>query len=110
MRAVINIVVRSTGGTGNDGERPLLLFFYDERCGRSRRVDGFLAHVLQHRRNHDAFRLHRVEVSARPDLVERLRVDEVPSLLVVDGKRVRGRVAAPRSSVEIEGVLRPWLS
>jgi hypothetical protein len=42
--------------------KPSLLFFFDARSGRSRRVEGFLAQVLQHRRNHDTFHLYRIDV------------------------------------------------
>ena len=47
--------------------KPALLFFFDPRSGRSRRADGFLAQVLQHRRNHDTFRLYRIDVTKHPD-------------------------------------------
>ena len=47
--------------------RPKLLFFYSESSGRSRRAEGFLAQVLQRRRNHDTFQLYRIDYNARPD-------------------------------------------
>jgi thioredoxin-like negative regulator of GroEL len=82
-------------------ERPRLIFFFSTVSGRSRRVDGYLSQVLQQRRNHEAFRLYRVDVDAEPELVQRFGIDEVPTLVVVDGKRVRGgsrrRAAATRS-------------
>ena len=90
-------------------ERPQLLFFYSRQSGRCRRVDGFLAKVLQSRRNHDTFDLIRVPVGRRPDLAERFRVDEVPTLLVVEDRLVRGRIVTPRGSRDVEAFLRPWL-
>jgi thioredoxin-like negative regulator of GroEL len=90
-------------------QRPLLLFFWSERSGGCRRTEGFLAQVLQRRRNHETFRVHRIACDDRPDLVERFRVGEVPTLLVVDGGAVRGRLAAPRGCDEIQGLLAPWL-
>lgn len=95
--------------TTSELERPGLVFVYSRVSGRCRRVEGFLAQVLQRRRNHDTFRLFRVAEEERPDLVERFRVASVPTLLVVESKRVRGRLAAPASCAEIEQFLGPWL-
>jgi len=89
--------------------RPQLLFFYSDTSGTSRRVEGFLAQVLQRRRNHASFRLRKIDVADRPDLVERLRIQEVPTLVVVDNKRVRARLSAPRGCAEIAHTLGPWL-
>src|SRR5438093_7059294 len=90
-------------------EQPLLLFFYSEQSGRCRRAEGFLAQVLQRRRNHDTFTLYRVDADERPDLACRLGVTNVPTLVVLDGSRARGRLEAPRGCREIETFLAPWL-
>ena len=37
------------------------------------------------------------------------RVEDVPTLVVVDGKKVRRRLVAPRGCREIEQLLAPWL-
>lgn len=89
--------------------QPLLCLFEDRRSGRCRRVDGFLAQVLQRRRNHETFRLCRVPREQRPDLHERFRIHELPTLLVVEGRVVRGRLESPHGVTEIEDFLAPWL-
>jgi thioredoxin-like negative regulator of GroEL len=89
--------------------KPLLVFFYSPVSGPSRRVEGFLAQVLQRRRNHETFRVYRVDADDRPDLVTRFSIDDVPALAVVEDKLVRGSIARPRGSREIEAFLRPWL-
>ena len=61
--------------------------FHSSRSGPSRRVEGFLAQVLQRRGNHRTFRLVRVAAEERPDLVARFGIEAVPTLVVVDGKR-----------------------
>lgn len=91
------------------GARPKLIFFYSSLSGRCRRSEGFLAQVLQRRHNHETFHLVRVSIERRPDLAERLRVDSVPTYLVVEDRRVRGRVVAPSGCRELESFLRPWL-
>jgi thioredoxin-like negative regulator of GroEL len=93
----------------DDVAKPRLVFFHSTRSGPSRRVEGFLAQVLQRRGNHDTFRLHRVATEERPDLVTRFAVDSVPTLVVVDGRRIRARLVAPRGCEEIEQFLAPWL-
>jgi len=90
-------------------ERPRLVFFFNGRSGKSRRVEGYLSHVLQSRQNHHSFRLYRVDVEAEPDLVHRFGVEEVPTLVVVEGKRVSSRVTSPRGCRQIEELLAPWL-
>lgn len=99
-----------SGMVSGDGvDRPRLLFFYSARDGYSRRVEGFLAQVLQRRRNHDAFRVTRIEMQERPDLVERLRVASPPTLFVVEGSRVKARLERPRGCEQIRAALEPWL-
>ena len=90
-------------------ERPRLVFFHSERSGPSRRAEGFLAQVLQRRGNHGTFQLLRVSTERRPDLAARFAVDTIPTLVVVDGKRVSGRLASPRGCEQIETFLAPWL-
>jgi thioredoxin-like negative regulator of GroEL len=90
-------------------EKPLLLFFSSPRSGRCRRTEGFLAQVLQRRQNHETFRVHQIPYEERPDLADRFRVREVPTLLVVDRRAVRGRLVAPRGCEDIQAFLAPWL-
>ncbi len=90
-------------------EKPLLIFFYSDTSGRCRRTEGFLAQVLQRRRNHDTFRVRRVLADERVDLVERFRVERLPTLLVADENVVRGRLVEPRGCEEIQSFLAPWL-
>lgn len=98
-----------TNGNGRVQSAPGLVFFYSVRSGPSRRVEGFLAQVLQRRGNHRTFRLYRVPKEDRPDLLERFQIERLPTLVVVDEKRVRGRLETPRGCEEIESFLAPWL-
>ena len=91
-------------------DQPRLLFFYSPTSGSSRRAEGFLAQVLQRRRNHQAFQLHRIDADHHPQLVERFKVDAIPSLVVVENKRVRARLNTPRGCAQIRETLAPWLS
>ena len=86
-----------------------LVFFHSPQSGRCRRVEGFVAQVLQRRRNHDTFQLVRVSVERRPDLAERFGVETLPTLCVVEDRRLRKRSVAPRGCRELEAELAPWL-
>jgi thioredoxin len=89
--------------------RPRLVFFYSKSSGACRRAEGFLAQVLQRRGNHETFAVDRVEASERPDLHERFGVDLLPTLVVVEEKRVKGRLVTPNGCAPIEHFLAPWL-
>lgn len=89
--------------------RPGLIFFYSPLSGRCRRVEGFIAQVLQRRRNHDTFDLVRVSVDGRPDLAEKFHIDEVPTVCVVEGRKLRRTIVAPSGCRELERELEPWL-
>jgi hypothetical protein len=89
--------------------KPLLVFVHSPLSGRCRRAEGYLAQVLQRRRNHETFRVQRLDAEQRPDLVERFRVGTLPTILVVDRKVLRGRLENPRGCREIANFLEPWL-
>jgi thioredoxin-like negative regulator of GroEL len=102
---VANVTVVST-----PRQKPRLVVFHSSVNGYCRRVEGFLAQVLQRRRNHDTFKVLHVAEEDRPDLLERFAIEEVPTLVVVEGKTVRARLKRPRGCREIEGFLAPWLN
>jgi thioredoxin-like negative regulator of GroEL len=106
-----NAPANAAPATAPAGEppKPSLLFFFDPRSGRSRRVDGFLAQVLQHRRNHDTFRIYRVDVTQHTDLATKFAIGRVPTLVVVEHKQVKARFEQPRGSRELTRFLQPWL-
>ena len=89
--------------------QPRLLFFTSSRSGHCRRVEGFLAQVLQRRRNHGTFRLHVVDEQERPELARRFNVTEYPTLVVIADRVEQARLERPRGCREIESLLGRWL-
>jgi thioredoxin-like negative regulator of GroEL len=85
------------------------VFFYEPSSGKARRTEGYLSQVLQRRHNHESFRVYRVDVQEHPELADRFHVAEVPTLVVVEGNKVTGRLASPRGCRQIEELLAPWL-
>ena len=89
--------------------KPGLVFFHSSLSGRCRRMEGFLAQVLQRRRNHATFRVYSVARERRPDLVEKFGITAIPTLVVVENRTIRARLEGPRGCREIESFLAPWL-
>jgi thioredoxin-like negative regulator of GroEL len=81
-----------------DESRSLLVFFYSDRSGPARRMESTIAHLA--RKERERVRFRRVDIDERPDLAARFRIHEVPTLVLVQGKRVvarlDGRVSCPR--------------
>jgi len=100
---------KAISAAASHAHKPGLVFFYSPVSGACRRAEGFLAQVLQRRRNHGTFRLYRVDEQERPDLVERFGIETMPTLVVVEDKVVRARLERPRGCREIESFLAPWL-
>lgn len=96
-------------GTAAVRSKPSLVFFQSPSSGRCRRVEGFLAQVLQRRSNHDTFTIVRVDADAHEDLVERFKIDSVPTLVVVAERRAQAWLPNPQGCRDIEKFLAPWL-
>jgi thioredoxin-like negative regulator of GroEL len=90
--------------------KPLLVFVHSQVSGRCRRAEGYLAQVLQRRRNHETFRLTRLDAELRPDLAERFRIRTLPTILVVEDNVLRGRLEEPKGCRDIAAFLEPWLN
>jgi thioredoxin-like negative regulator of GroEL len=88
-------------------DRPLLLFFTSERSGPGRRMESLLAHLA--RKERARLRVSRVYVEHCPDLVSRLEVKEVPTLVLLDDGRPLARLEGRASAPRIERMLAPHL-
>ena len=86
-----------------DDPRPLLIFFYAQWSGPARRMESLLAHLADKERRR--IRIRRVNADARPDLVGRFGVREIPTLVLVRDKRVVARLEGRASAPLIERML-----
>lgn len=84
-------------------DKPLLVFFTSERSGPARRMESLLAHLA--RKERTRVRVMRVEVESQPELAEKFRVVDVPTLVLVKGKRVVDRLEGRASAPRIEAML-----
>jgi thioredoxin-like negative regulator of GroEL len=90
-----------------DESLPLLVFFTSERSGPARRMESLLAHLA--RKERGRLKTARVDVDTRPDLAAKFKVDAVPALVLVKGKRVVDRLEGRSSAPKIEAMLEPHL-
>jgi thiol-disulfide isomerase/thioredoxin len=86
-----------------------LVFLYSPTSGHCRRTDAHLAQTLQRRKNRSRFEVVRVNVDERPDLAERFQVDAVPTLVVIEDRRVVKRIVSPDTALDLARSLKPWL-
>jgi len=89
--------------------RPRLVFFHSRLSGRCRRVEGFIAQVLQRRQNHGTFDVVRISVDERPDLAQKFHVGEVPTICIVESRKLQLSIVSPSGCRDLERQLEPWL-
>jgi len=92
----------------SEDARPLLVFFTSKRSGPARRMESLLAHIA--RKERGRLRVSKVDVDDRPDLAERFRVRQVPSLALVVERRVVSRLEGRATAPRIESMLEPHLA
>jgi thioredoxin-like negative regulator of GroEL len=92
-----------------DDAQPLLVFFSSASSGPSRRMESLIAHIA--RRERHRLRVLQVDVDERKDLVEKLGVLHVPTLVLVIARkavaRIDGRASAPKIEAMLEAHLAP---
>lgn len=95
-------------GTTQSEELPLLAFFFSERSGPARRMESLIAHLA--RKERSRLRVTRIDIDRHPEVAERLGVSVVPSLVLVQCKRVAARLEGKVSAPRIEAMLDAHLS
>ncbi len=83
--------------------KPLLVFFRSEQSGPARRMESLLAHLA--RKERERLTVKQVDVEARPELAERFRIAQVPTLVLVKDKQVVARLEGRASQPKIERML-----
>jgi thioredoxin-like negative regulator of GroEL len=86
---------------------PTLLFFTTGRSGPARRMESLLAHLA--RKERARLQVARIDADEQPEWIERLKVTEIPTLILIKDRRpverLEGRVSAP----QIERMISPHL-
>jgi len=71
-------------------------------------MESLLAHLA--RKERTRLRVMRVDVEQQPELAQRFKVTDVPTLVLVKGKRVVDRIDGRVSAPTIENMLEPHLA
>jgi thioredoxin-like negative regulator of GroEL len=86
-----------------------LLFFTTARSGPGRRMESLLAQLA--RKERERLRVSRVDVEESAKLAEKLGVTEIPTLVLLVGRRpvarLEGRVSSPQIEAMLDGHLDP---
>jgi thioredoxin-like negative regulator of GroEL len=87
---------------------PILLFFTASTSGPARRMESLLAHLG--RKERARLRVARIDTTEAPEWVDRLQIQEIPTLVLVQGGRPVGRLEGRASAPQIERMLAPHLA
>jgi len=90
-----------------DEARSLLVFFSSTHSGPARRMESLLAHVARKERHR--LRVIQVDADRRPELADRLAVEDVPTLVLVRDNRAVARIEGRASAPQIEAMLAEYL-
>jgi hypothetical protein len=101
---------RSDDGAHRKGrlKKPILLFFTRRTSGPARRMESLIAHVARKERR----RLTVVSVDADENaaLAQRLSVDEIPTLVLVEGRSAIGRLEGRATGGQIDDLINDALA
>lgn len=89
-------------------DRPVLLFFSNRRSGPARRMSSLVAWIGVTEKKR--LRVVEVDAEAHEQLARALRVSTVPSLVLLKGRKVVGRLDGRVTGHEINRLIRPHVS
>ena len=92
----------------SDDDCPVLVFFTSRRSGPARRMESLLAHIA--RKERGRLRLSKVDIDDHPEIAARFRVEQVPTLVLVVGKRAVSRLPGRATAPRIVSMLDPYLA
>jgi thioredoxin-like negative regulator of GroEL len=87
---------------------PMLLFFTATRSGPARRMESLLAHLA--RKERGRLSIAKIDIDTAPDWVERLNIEEIPTLVLIKDRRPVERLEGRASAPQIERMLAPYLA
>jgi thioredoxin 2 len=90
-----------------DTALPMLVFFTRRTSGPARRMESLLAHTA--RKERDRLRVSRVDADEHPRIARKFDVEQVPSLVLVVGRKVTARLDGRANLPQIEHFLKQHL-
>jgi thioredoxin-like negative regulator of GroEL len=98
---------RTASSRSRDSLKPLLVFFSAQQCGPARRMESLIAQLA--RKERDRLRIARVDVEEDVATAQRFRVREVPTLVLVKGRRTIARFEGRAKAADIQELVEPHL-
>jgi thioredoxin 1 len=86
-----------------EAKKPILLFFTTRRSGPARRMESLIAHVA--RKERKRLTVLSVDADEKPELAERLAVEEIPTLVLVKGTSAVGRLEGRATGGQIDALI-----
>ncbi len=83
--------------------KPILLFFTRRTSGPARRMESLIAHVA--RKERERLTVVSVDADRNADLAERLAVEEIPTLVLVEGRSISGRLEGRVTGGQIDALI-----
>jgi thioredoxin-like negative regulator of GroEL len=87
---------------------PMLLFFTTPKSGPARRMESLLAHLA--RKERARLRVARIDAEAQPEWIDRLKISQIPTLVLIKDRRPVARLEGRGSAPQIERMIAPYLS
>lgn len=87
--------------------KALLLFFHSPRSGPSRRMDGLVSWLYVRERQRLCLRM--VDIDVEGDIASRFDVSDVPTLILVKGRRVVSRLDGKVTGKQLDDSMLPHL-
>ena len=88
-------------------QTPVLLFFTNKRSGPARRMESLLAHLAGKERSR--LRIALIDAEQQPEWIDRLRITEIPTLVLIKDRRPVDRLEGRASAPQIERLIAPHL-
>jgi thioredoxin len=92
-----------TAGPGRRPQKPVLLFFTRRTSGPARRMESLIAHVAHKER--DRLTVVSVDADRNSELAERLAVEQIPTLVLVEGRSPVGRLEGRATGGQIDELI-----
>jgi thioredoxin 1 len=90
-------------GPERRSQKPILLFFTRTTSGPARRMESLIAHVG--RKERDRLTVVSVDADRNAELAERLAVEQIPTLVLVDGRSPIGRLEGRATGGQIDALI-----
>jgi thioredoxin-like negative regulator of GroEL len=89
-------------------KKPILLFFTKRTSGPARRMESLIAHVARKERRR--LRVVSVDADDNSELAERLAVEQIPTLVLVEGRSAIGRLEGRATGGQIDALINETLA